>query len=247
MNIDVFKLGGGESDNQAFLAQLARNLNGHPRPFVIIHGGGREVAQLQNRLGIQPSYVAGLRVTDGETLKMVEMVLVGSVNKRIVRTLFSGGLRAVGLSGADMGLLRATRKTEVKGEPADLGFVGEISGVNSAFLRDLLAQGLVPVIAPVAFGEDGHAYNVNADSVALAVAKALDAYSLTFVTDVPGVRDGSGQWLDQITTDAAQDAIQQGVIRDGMIPKIEAATGGVSAGIARVQIGGIERATVVCG
>lgn len=247
MKIDVFKLGGGESDNTEFLTELAHSLKNHPRPFVIIHGGGREVALLQNRLGIEPRYVAGLRVTDGETLKMVEMVLVGSVNKRIVRTLHNGGLPALGLSGADMGLLRAKRMTQVNGETVDLGFVGEISAVNDGFLRDLLAEGKVPVIAPVAFGEDGHAYNVNADSVALAIAKALDAYSLTFVTDVPGVRDQSGNWLDEITTGAARLAIDNGVIRDGMIPKIKAATGGVSAGIARVQIGGIERATVVCG
>ncbi len=247
MSIDVFKLGGGESDSQTFLQQMAQSLNNHPRPYVIIHGGGREVAELQQRLGIKPRYVAGLRVTDAATLKLVEMVLVGEVNKRIVRTFVQGGLNALGLSGADMGLLRARKMTRVDGEPVDLGFVGEISSVNHVFLRGLTEQGLVPVIAPVAFGEDGAAYNVNADSVALAVAKALNARSLTFVTDVPGVRDESGRWLEQISAPAAQQAIDAGVIRDGMIPKIQAATGGVQAGIARVQIGGIERATVVCG
>ncbi|CAM2067132.1 Acetylglutamate kinase [Sulfidibacter corallicola] len=246
MLIDVFKLGGGESENQTFLQSFAAELKERSQPFVVVHGGGREVARLQQLLGIVPRYVAGLRVTDATTLKLVEMVLVGEVNKRLVRLFNDAGLNALGLSGADMRLLRARKMLiQENGVPADLGYVGEITGINTDFLHALLAQGVTPVIAPVAYGEDGCAYNVNADQVAVAVAKALGAAGLSFITDVPGVLGESGLPMTSLSLTEAQDAIRDGIVRDGMIPKVKAAAAGVVEGIPHVSIGRATTATRV--
>ena len=178
----VLKIGAELQEGPVFdalldsLVALARE-----RRLVVVHGGGAEIADLQQRLGLAPSFVDGLRVTDGDSLRVAQMVLSGLVNKRLTARLVARGVRALGLSGVDAGVLRARRLMHPGG---DLGFVGEITAVDVACLGGLLDAGFTPVLSPISLGENGCAYNVNADHAALAVAGALGAEELSF-TDVP--------------------------------------------------------------
>jgi acetylglutamate kinase len=230
----VLKIGGNEIDDEAFLAGLVdavRALRLTCRP-VIVHGGGKEIARLQTALGLQPQFVDGLRVTDDESLRVVEMVLSGAVNKRLVARLVAAGIPAAGLSGVDGGSLRVRRVQHAGG---DLGWVGEVESVDLTLLNVLLQQGLTPVVAPISLGPEGHSYNVNADHAAMALACALGAASLAFVTNVPGVLV-EGRIVAQLTAAQVQAWIAEGVISGGMVPKVRAALDVVTAGVREARI-----------
>ncbi|QIA26542.1 acetylglutamate kinase [Thermaerobacter sp. PB12/4term] len=207
---------------------------------VVVHGGGKAITAWLDRLDLPARFVDGLRVTDTATLAVVEMVLAGQVNKALVTGLNQAAGRplAVGLSGCDAGLLQARPK---RPGGRDIGFVGEIVAVNTAFLEQLLGAGFVPVIAPLAVGEGGVRYNVNADDAAAAVAGALGAEKLVFLTDVPGVmadRDGDGrpETLSSLDAATARELIARGEIRGGMVPKVQAGLRALAAGAGSVHI-----------
>lgn len=231
--MDVIKIGGNELDNPAFVQELAARVAGMDGAPVIVHGGGRAIGALQQRLGIEPVMRDGLRVTDAASLEVVQMVLSGSTNKMLVAALFAAGVTAVGLSGVDGGLLRCVKK-ELPG--ADLGYVGTVVGVNAALLEQLVAQGVAPVVSPLSLGLDGQIYNVNADEAAAAVAAALGAGLLSFVSNVPGVLDDAGQPLPTLTAATTEQLIASGVIHGGMVPKVRAALAGLEKGVARARI-----------
>lgn len=232
----VIKIGGNELDNPAFVQGLAAcvaAMASAPDAPVIVHGGGRAISALQEKLGLQPVKVDGLRVTDAAALEVAQMVLSGHANKLLVTALFAAGATAVGLSGVDGGLLRCVRK-QVHG--ADLGYVGQVVSVQPALVQHLVAQGIVPVISPISLGLDGQVYNVNADEAAAALAAALGAELLSFVSNVPGVLDGSGQPLRRLSPARTEQLIAAGVIRDGMAPKVRAALDGLAQGVAKARI-----------
>ncbi|MDX1447533.1 MAG: acetylglutamate kinase [Acidimicrobiia bacterium] len=198
---------------------------------VVVHGGGPQISEAMSSAGLEPTWVDGLRVTDAETMKVVQRVLVGEVNADIVRMLGAHGAEAIGVSGIDAGMFRATPKDE------RLGFVGEISAVNTGFVERLLAEGLVPVVAPVALGPDGAVYNVNADTAAAALAAALGARKLVYLTDVEGVMaeaaDESSliQRMDLSTLHRLLPGVG-----GGMLPKLASVASALEAGVARAHI-----------
>ncbi|MBX3059752.1 MAG: acetylglutamate kinase [Anaerolineae bacterium] len=234
--MQVIKVGGNELDDPLFLTGLAsavRQIQAETGDTaVIVHGGGKAIADLQGRLGIVPQKVDGLRVTDAESLMVAEMVLSGLSNKLIVRALLAAGVTAVGLSGVDGGLLRCQKKQH---PTADLGFVGEIVEVNFSLIEQLVGGGFTAVISPISLGMDGRPYNVNADDAAAAVAQALGADVLNFVSNVPGVRQ-QGAILPHLTISQTEALITAGVITDGMIPKVRAACTAVAQGIPQARI-----------
>jgi acetylglutamate kinase len=205
---------------------------------IVVHGGGPQIGQMLERLKIKSSFVDGLRVTDRETVDIVEMVLSGSINKQVVATINEAGGTAIGLSGKDGGLIRARklrqhgRKTDSNIEKVlDLGFVGEPTKINADMLTALKAADIIPVIAPIGIGEDGETYNINADTVAGAVAAAVGAARLLMLTDVAGVMDKSGELLPEIAATRAKALIKNGTISGGMIPKIETCLDAVGNGV----------------
>lgn len=214
----VIKISGHELDDPAYLERFAAVVAGLKEPVIIVHGGGKEISALQTQMGITPQYIDGIRVTDPDSLRLVEMVLCGTVNKRLVRTLVNAGVDALGLSGADRGLVRA-QPMMIGG--ADLGCTGVVEQVRADVLLDVLDQNITPVIAPICLGMT-HNFNVNADHVAGAIAAALDAQRLIFLSNVPGVlHDGSMQ--PRLSAEAAEEMIASGVIFGGMIPKVRTA------------------------
>lgn len=195
---------------------------------VIVHGGGPQIGAMLERLKIKSEFVDGLRVTDAETVEIVEMVLSGSINKKIVSAINAAGGNAIGLSGKDGNLMsvrklrRTRRKTDSNIEKIlDLGFVGDPSHVNPELLESLTKADIIPVIAPIGIGEDGATYNVNADTAAGAIASALKAARLLMLTDVTGVLDADSRLIPDISVDQARRLIEDETIRGGMIPKIE--------------------------
>lgn len=243
----VIKIGGNEVDDDGFLAGLVETIKQMRQPpaavaesdrvqLVIVHGGGKEIARLQNALGLTPAFIEGLRVTDKESLDVAEMVLSGLVNKRLVARLMGADVPAVGLSGVDFGLIRVEKMVHPAG---DLGWVGRITEVRTAHLDMLLNSGLVAVLSPISLGFDGRTYNVNADHAALSVAQALKSPQLLFVSNVPGVMI-EGQVVPQIRASEAEEWIQSGKIHGGMVPKVRAALEGVAGGIAQVRITNLE-------
>lgn len=228
----VLKIGGNDIDSPEFLAALAGYVAALDRPVVIVHGGGKEIGRLQAAMGIEAQWVDGLRVTDEATLSVVEMVLCGSVNKRLVRQLVAAGMDAAGLSGTDRGLLRGVK---LHNDHGDLGRVGEITHVRAEVLQAMLAQGITPVIAPLAMGEDGGAYNVNADHAAAAIAKAVGAQQIVFLTNVSAVLI-DGQPQPAISAQQAHNLIADGTIYGGMIPKVTTALHAVQLGIPQAII-----------
>ena len=209
---------------------------------IVVHGGGPQIAAMLKRLQIESSFVDGLRVTDEATVEVVEMVLAGSINKEIVTAINKAGGKAVGISGKDANLIRASRLKRTKKDPdshieqvLDLGFVGEPEAVDSELLDFFGKSDFIPVIAPIGVGEDGETYNINADTAAGAVAAAAKASRFLLLTDVAGVLDGSGSLIPDMTRAHAEKLIEDGTISGGMIPKIEtcldAVNGGVSAAI----------------
>lgn len=239
----VLKVGGNEIDDEGFLEGLALAIEALRRQAapVLVHGGGKEIARLQGALGLQPRFVDGLRVTDEATLAVTEMVLSGTVNKRLVARLVDRGIPAVGLSGVDGGLLRVQPLLH---PAADLGHVGVVADVDPTLLQLLLERGMVPVVSPISLGPDGQRYNVNADHAAMALATALGARSLAFVTNVPGVLV-EGQVVAHLSADEADKCIANGVISGGMVPKVRAALDVVAAGVAEARI--VDLAGLSCG
>ncbi len=234
--MQLIKVGGNELADPAFLHGLAQSVltmqTETKQPVVIVHGGGQAIADLQQKLGLQRKKVDGLRVTDAASIPVVEMVLSGHSNKLIVKALLAAGVDALGLSGVDGGLLRCQKKTH---PTADLGFVGEIVAVRVALLHQLAESGLTAVLSPISLGLDGHSYNVNADDAATAVALALHAEQLTFVSNVPGVLQ-NGQPIPTLTVAETEKLIAQNIITDGMIPKVRAACTAVSQGVKQARI-----------
>jgi acetylglutamate kinase len=208
---------------------------------VIVHGGGPQIAQLLDQLGIQSQFVRGMRVTDQATMDVVEMVLVGKINKEIANLINHHGGRAVGLSGKDDKLILA-RKLEVstgksgKGGKVDIGLVGEVRAINPAVIETLDRDGFIPVIAPVGVGESGETYNINADLVAGEVAEALHAEKLILLTDVDGIHDANGNVLRTLDSEYAKQLVRDGVIGEGMIPKVECCIEALQGGVHKTHI-----------
>ena len=211
------------------LVQAARGLS---EPTLLVHGGGKEIRTLQERLGLEPQYVDGLRVTDVESLAVVEMVLAGRINKRLVAALIAAGVDAFGMSGVDRGAVKAEKLEHPAG---DLGWVGRVVAVRGEVFSRLLDDGIMPVLSPICWGSDGSIFNVNADHVALAVARELAAEVLVFVSNVPGVL-ADGRLVECITPPQAAALIADGTIAGGMIPKVRSALDAVAGGVAAVRI-----------
>lgn len=200
---------------------------------VIVHGGGPQIASTLARFGKESEFVDGLRVTDDETMEVVEMVLGGRVNREIVELVQQGGGRAVGLTGSDGGLLRVCKK-QVGGH--DLGRVGEVSEVDARVLTAMSDAGFIPVVAPIGVDEKGVTHNVNADEAAGAIARALEAEKLILLTDVAGVKDAQGELLSQLTVEETRKLVAEGVIQSGMIPKVECCIDALAGGVTRTHI-----------
>ena len=209
---------------------------------VLVHGGGPQIGNLLEELHIPTHFVDGLRVTDSRTMDVVEMVLAGKINKEIVNLINGAGGRAVGLSGKDGQLLQAQKlefyrpRGDEPPEIIDFGHVGEVTGVNTELIQTLLGQRFLPVIAPVGVGEQGETYNINADSVAGAVAGALRAAKLILLTDVPGVMDPEGGLVSSLTRLQAITLLEQGAISGGMIPKIKCCLEALEDGVVKAHI-----------
>jgi acetylglutamate kinase len=205
---------------------------------VIVHGGGPQIGALMKKLGKEPQFVGGMRVTDPETMDLVEMVLVGRINKEIVGLINVHGGRAVGLSGKDGNLLRARKRLHrmPDGSTVDIGQVGEVESVNVDLIRVFEDNGLIPVIAPVGVGARGESYNINADLVAGEVAAALRAEKLIHLTDVQGINGEDGRLVSRLTKRDAERLIKANVIEGGMLPKVESALRALEGGGAKAHI-----------
>jgi acetylglutamate kinase len=205
---------------------------------VVVHGGGPQINAMLKRLAITSTFIDGLRVTDAAMVEVVEMVLAGTVNKYVAGLITQAGALAVGVCGKDGGMIRARKLTRTKVDPGsniekvlDLGFVGEPSAVDVRVIHALTGGGLVPVIAPVGLGDDGQTFNINADTVASAVAGALHAERLLMLTDVAGVLDKDKNLIDTLTLSEVRERIEDGTITDGMIPKVECCVDAVRQGV----------------
>ncbi len=229
----VIKFGGNAMGDDGVMAGFARDIvlmrqvGVNP---VVVHGGGPMINDMLNRLDIQSEFVAGKRVTDTATVEVVEAVLSGTVNKRIVQAINSEGGRAVGLSGKDSNLMICDQT-----DPA-LGFVGTPAQMDPSVLRTLTDSEIIPVIAPLGAGRDGETYNVNGDTAAGAIAASLNADRLLLLTDVEGVKDSAGNVLTELTPDQIRKLIANGTIASGMIPKAETALDAIEGGVRAVVI-----------
>ncbi|MGD8243013.1 MAG: acetylglutamate kinase [Desulfobacterales bacterium] len=210
---------------------------------VVVHGGGPQINQVLDRMGIRPKFVRGMRMTDAPTMDVVEMVLGGKVNKSIVALINRHGGKAVGLSGKDGGLIQAKKLKIVQQADADTppeiidpGLVGRVTAVNPAILHTLAREGFIPIVAPVGFGPEGETFNINADLVASHVAMSLSAGRLIYLTDVDGVLDAEGQLISSIGAAAIERLLEDGTIAGGMIPKIEFALEALRKGVGKVPI-----------
>ncbi|AOV18215.1 acetylglutamate kinase [Acidihalobacter aeolianus] len=218
---------------------------------VVVHGGGPQIGRLLERLGKESRFVQGMRVTDAETMDVVEMVLGGLVNKEIVNLINQQGGRAVGLTGKDGGLIRARKllaaTSDIEGDLVDLGQVGEVSAIDPAVVHMLDGGDFIPVIAPIGVGEDGAAYNINADLVAGKIAAILGADKLMLLTNTRGVLDGKGELLTAVSAREVAVLIADGTIHGGMLPKVECALDAVNSGVKTATIvdGRVEHALLM--
>jgi len=233
LNATVVKIGGSALTDPAWLSQFAAAAAAAKRPFVVVHGGGPEITALSDRLGVGVAWHEGRRVTPPEALDVAAMVLNGRVNVRVVTALVAAGVDALGVSGVDGGLMRAGIV-----ENGALGRVGRIAAVRVELLRSLLSLGHTPVVSPISLGEDGAPLNVNADDAASAIAAALDADELLFLTDVPGVHDENGT-RTCLDPEEAAALIDAGVASGGMRVKLSAAMSALDCGVAAVRIGDV--------
>ena len=204
---------------------------------VVVHGGGPQIGEMLDKLGVETRFVDGLRVTDEATAKVAEMVLSGAINKALVGSIAQAGGKAIGISGKDGGLVTATKLTRTAADPdsriesvIDLGFVGEPAEVDTTLIETAGAAGMIPVVAPIAADSEGHTYNINADTMAGALAAALGAARLFLLTDVSGVLDKQGNLLTDLTPADISNLRADGTITGGMIPKLETCTRAVEAG-----------------
>ena len=210
---------------------------------VVVHGGGPQINRVLERMGIDSKFVRGMRLTDEPTMDVVEMVLGGKVNKRIVAQINQQGGKAVGLSGKDAGLIRAKKlhiihqdETTSTPEIIDPGLVGEVTHIDPSIIHTLIKKDFIPVIAPIGTGDSGETYNINADFVASSIAMALSAGRLVFLTDVDGVMDASGELISSIDADSIHRMVKEETVSGGMIPKIECALEALKNGIEKVHI-----------
>lgn len=203
---------------------------------VVVHGGGKDINQMLEKLDIKSEFKNGLRVTDENTMEVVQMVLAGKLNKNLTTDLCAQGIKAVGICGKDADFLKV-KKLSADGE--DIGFVGEITEVDTSLVNTLINNDFVPVISPIGIGEDGNTYNINADYAAVAVAGALKAEKLVFVTDVPGVLadiNDPSSLIPVMSVKEVRQMIKDGIISGGMIPKVDCCIAGVDAGVENVHI-----------
>ena len=236
----VVKYGGNAMTEQRLKASFARDIvlmklvGIHP---IIVHGGGPQIGDMLKRIGKESKFIDGMRVTDAETMEVVEMVLGGLVNKEIVNLINASGGRAVGLTGKDGPLIIARQLGTAAGAPQlELGFVGEVSGINRSVL-DFFADGaFVPVIAPIGVGSDGSSFNINADLVAGKIASVMQAEKLMLLTNTAGVLGESGELLNRIDAVTTRRLIDNGTISGGMLPKVQTALDAVDAGVRRAHI-----------
>ncbi len=241
----VVKFGGNAMTNDALKESFARDValmklvGMNP---VVVHGGGPQIGALLEKLNIKSSFVDGMRVTDGATMDVVEMVLGGAVNKEIVALLNRNGGKAIGISGKDGDLLQARKlsgsraKTTAGSEIIDLGHVGEVEKVDAGILNTLINSDFIPVIAPIGIGRDGQSYNINADLVAGKVAEVLGAEKLMLLTNVAGLQDKSGNILTGLSAARVDELIADGTIHGGMLPKISCALNAVRGGVRSAHI-----------
>ena len=237
----VIKYGGAAMERAELKEQFARDvvlLRLVGIQPVIVHGGGPQIGALMKRLGKEPKFVGGMRVTDAETVEIVEMVLVGKINKEIVGLITLHGGRAVGLSGKDGDLIRARKRLHrtAGGELVDIGLVGEVEHVNPDVIRLLEAHAMIPVIAPVGVGAAGETFNINADIVAGHVAAALGAEKLIHLTDVQGIVGDEGTLISTLTQREAERLIKADVIDGGMLPKVESSLRALEGGAIKAHI-----------
>ena len=242
----VVKYGGHAMGAEHLAREFARNivlLEQIAINPVVVHGGGPQIEAMLKKIGVKSQYAGGLRVTDEQTLEVVEMVLAGSINKQMVGYINEAGGKAIGLCGKDGNMVRARKLTRTVVDPdsaiekiVDLGFVGEPDKVDTTVLDQVLGRKLIPVLAPVAAGTNGGTYNVNADTFAGAIAGALKAKRLLLLTDVAGVFDKSRKLIKELTADEARRLIADGTISGGMIPKVETCIEALERGVEAVVI-----------
>lgn len=236
----VIKYGGNAMNDESIIetilqdVTLLRYVGVNP---IVVHGGGPEINKMLNRLNMKSSFHKGLRITDKNTMEIVEMVLAGKINKEIVAKLNAMGAKAIGLSGKDASLIKAKKKISRDG--VDLGFVGEVVEINKKLLFELTNNEYIPVIAPIGVSEDGMSYNINADIVAGEIAAAVKAEKLMFLTDIDGVRmdsDDPETLISIISVDHIYRLIEQRVIDGGMIPKVMGSIKGIEQGVSKTHI-----------
>lgn len=234
--IIVVKYGGNAMVNEDLKTAVMRDvvlLSLVGVKVVLVHGGGPEISEMLQRVGKQSQFVDGLRVTDEETAEIVQMVLSGKVNKSLVRQIESIGGKAIGLSGVDGGMIRASIKDE------RLGYVGEIEEVNADIIRDTLDRGYIPVVSTVGYDNDGHVYNINADTAAAAIAADLKAESMIAMTDISGLlrdKDDPDSLIPVVDTKDVPSLIDQGIISGGMLPKVQCCVDAINGGVNKVFI-----------
>ncbi|HHO67483.1 MAG TPA: acetylglutamate kinase [Gammaproteobacteria bacterium] len=242
----VVKFGGNAMVDEALKSGFARDIvlmrtvGINP---VVVHGGGPQIGRVLEKVGKETTFVEGMRVTDSETMDVVEMVLGGLVNKEIVNLITRHGGRAVGLTGKDGDLIRARKLTLRRGSPEleepeiiDIGHVGEVASIDASVVDMLVSGGFIPVIAPIGVGEDGRSYNINADLVAGCLAEVLGAEKLMLLTNTPGLLDKDGKLLTGLGTRDVDRLIEDGTIHGGMLPKIRCALSAVQAGVHAAHI-----------
>ena len=244
----VIKIGGSVLGNEEMLDSLLRDvvlLNLFGMKVVLVHGGGPEISEEMKKLNIKPKFIEGLRVTDEKTIEIIHEQLAGKINKQIVLGINQHGGKAFGVSGLDGNLIRARKliykTTTSKGKEieVDLGFVGEVERVDPTILTNLIKSGCIPVVAPIGVDSEGHSLNINADTAAAEIAIAMKAKKLILLTDVSGVlRDPSNEstLISSLTAEEAQKLIQEGVIKKGMIPKVEACLRAIQGGVEKAHI-----------
>ena len=253
----VIKYGGAAMEGEILKSSFARDivllkLVG-VRP-VVVHGGGPQIGRLLARIGKETRFVEGMRVTDAETMDVVEMVLGGLVNKEIVNLINRHGGNAVGLTGKDGGLIQARKLTMTRSRPEldapeiiDIGHVGEVASIDTSVLEHLARGNFIPVIAPIGVGEEGMSYNINADLVAGNLAQALQAEKLMLLTNTPGLLDGDGELISSLDVKGVEALIADGTIAGGMLPKVRCALDAVQGGVRTAQIvdGRVEHAVLL--
>jgi len=244
--IIVVKYGGHAMLDDTLRSSFARDIvllkyvGMHP---IVVHGGGPQIGATMQRMGIESTFVDGLRVTDAATMEIVDMVLGGKLNQEIVATINRHGGLAVGLSGKDANLIQATKKylyrqtsPDASPESIDIGLVGEVTAINTEIIHTLSAQGFIPVIAPTGVGSHGESYNINADTAAGDIAAALAAEKVLFLTDVDGILDQDHKLLSSLQADVIQSLKDSGVIEGGMLPKVDACLHAVHHGVDKAHI-----------